>query len=419
MSTESTPNELRPAAADRAPALPFGIFGVTFFLALHRGFFFSSDVVFFTSRGLSFAQFSLLEVVSSILIALCEAPTGAIADRYGRRLSVGISCLMRSAIFAVLLATSSFGVIALSYALLGIAMTFQSGALNGWFASLCQKAGHESLEKPFLRLYHYQLAGALGGGLLTAALAGYGTGVVCMGAALSCLLAVVACAMTPDASPQRSHGPEADTGTPGARLRRVVMDLWTHNREAAQYVAGSSALRTVLIYKIIIILAACGTFKTWQPLMQAYFPDDALTVAGLSWSAFVLCSLGGNTLAGALGWLSVRARLILCGVMSGLPLLLAVGLPSGALALSFWGLYIAFDAIKYPLLDAEVHENAPDTHRSTVESLLSLVEGTLEIFGYLLIAAVAFSLSAVWPIIVGAALLHIISAAFVYIRWHK
>jgi MFS family permease len=406
-------------APQKPGKIPFGIFGVTFFLAINRGFFFSSDVIFFFSKGISFAQFSLLEVISSILIALCEAPTGVIADRYGRKVSVMISCVLRTAIFMVLFATANFGVIMLAYAFLGIAMTFQSGALNGWFASLCQRRGHTSLERPFLQLYNYQLAGAAGGGLLTAALAGFGAGVVVLGAAASCFAALLVCIATPDAPVSRDTSADTEPRSAVGAVAREARALWTHSREAAVYVAGSRELRLVLVFKILVILAACGTFKTWQPIMERHFPDNALVMAGLSWAAFVGCSMAGNWLSGALGRYSVRDRLILSGALAGIPLIGAALLGSGWLALALWGIYIAFDAVKYPLLDATVHENAPDSHRSSVESLLSLVEGTLEIFGYLLIAAVAFKLDMIWPIVVGAGLLHLASAAFVYLRWRS
>ena len=79
-------------------------------------------------RGLSFTQITLLDTPFFILIVLAEVPTGAVADRFGRKTSL----MLASALFAV--AVFVFGmadnylVILASYTAWGLAQTFQSGA---------------------------------------------------------------------------------------------------------------------------------------------------------------------------------------------------------------------------------------------------------------------------------------------------
>ena len=80
------------------------------------------------SRGLSLTQITLLDTPFFLLIVLFEVPTGAIADRFGRRVSLMIgSTLFAVAIFVFGIA-DNYPVILVSYTAWGLAQTFQSGA---------------------------------------------------------------------------------------------------------------------------------------------------------------------------------------------------------------------------------------------------------------------------------------------------
>lgn len=80
------------------------------------------------SRGLSLTQITLLDTPFFLLIVLSEVPTGAIADRFGRRVSLMIgSTLLAVAVFVFGMATN-YAVILVSYTAWGLALTFQNGA---------------------------------------------------------------------------------------------------------------------------------------------------------------------------------------------------------------------------------------------------------------------------------------------------
>lgn len=80
------------------------------------------------SRGLSLTQITLLDTPFFLLIVLAEVPTGAVADRFGRRVSLMIgSALLAVAVFVFGIA-DNYAVILVSYTAWGLAQTFQSGA---------------------------------------------------------------------------------------------------------------------------------------------------------------------------------------------------------------------------------------------------------------------------------------------------
>ncbi|MDE3096130.1 MAG: MFS transporter [Chloroflexota bacterium] len=79
-------------------------------------------------RGLSYTQITLLDTPFFILIVLAEVPTGAVADRFGRKTSLMLaSTLFAVAVFVFGIA-QNYLVILVSYTAWGLAQTFQSGA---------------------------------------------------------------------------------------------------------------------------------------------------------------------------------------------------------------------------------------------------------------------------------------------------
>jgi len=85
-------------------------------------------VVFFQGRGLSLTQIGVLDAVGWVFMALSEIPTGALADRYGRKISFvfGAVCLTAS-MFAILAEVLS-PVFLAGWMLWGVAHTFFAGA---------------------------------------------------------------------------------------------------------------------------------------------------------------------------------------------------------------------------------------------------------------------------------------------------
>ena len=95
-------------------------------------------------RGLSLTQITLLDTPFFLLIVLAEVPTGAIADRFGRR----VSLMLGSALFAVAVVRSSAsptttGSSSLSYTAWGLALTFQSGADTAILYDSLKRVGRE------------------------------------------------------------------------------------------------------------------------------------------------------------------------------------------------------------------------------------------------------------------------------------
>jgi MFS family permease len=79
-------------------------------------------------RGLSYTQITLLDTPFFVLIVLSEVPTGAVADRFGRKTSLILASLMFAIAVFVFGIAQNYLVILMSYTAWGLAQTFQSGA---------------------------------------------------------------------------------------------------------------------------------------------------------------------------------------------------------------------------------------------------------------------------------------------------
>lgn len=85
-------------------------------------------MVYLLAKGLSFPQVMILQSVAAVAIAVLEVPTGALADRVSRKLSIILGAVITAVGLLMLVATSSFAGLILVHVLLALGFTFKSGA---------------------------------------------------------------------------------------------------------------------------------------------------------------------------------------------------------------------------------------------------------------------------------------------------
>lgn len=107
-------------------------------------------ILLFLSKGFSLIQVGILDAVWCGVTCLFELPTGAIADKYGRRLSLLLYFIISIAARFVFAIEQSFIIIVLMYAVWAIATTCRSGAEQAFFYDTLKEKGKEDL---FLSLW--------------------------------------------------------------------------------------------------------------------------------------------------------------------------------------------------------------------------------------------------------------------------
>ena len=218
------------------------------------------SVLFPQSRGLGFDQVMLLSAIYSVVVILVEVPTGALADRIGRRHSMlaGSLAMVVSGITAYF--AHSFGEFAVAYVLAAVSMALCSGADSAYLFDLLHErgCGHEYPRRESAASAWHQVGSAMAcaaGGLLgeiDLALPYLVTAAVAFAAFVVALLL----------GPERRPPPRPQTaGTElGVYLR--------HMGRALRDVVRSRGLAWIIAYSAVVFVLVRSTEYLYQPYLD-------------------------------------------------------------------------------------------------------------------------------------------------------
>jgi MFS transporter, DHA3 family, tetracycline resistance protein len=170
-------------------------------------------------------QLILIGTVMEAAVFVFEVPTGVVADLVSRRLSLGIGWLIQGAAWALVAATTDFGVILAAWVLWGIGATFESGAFQAW---ITDEVGSENVGRAFVRGTQASFAGGIVGLLAGIGVATFDIRLAIVAAgAVTVAMGVVALTVMPETGfvpvdrAGRTQGRAMlDTAARGARLIR-------------------------------------------------------------------------------------------------------------------------------------------------------------------------------------------------------
>lgn len=218
-------------------------------------------VPFKASRGLSFLEIMILGAIYSAVVIVCEIPTGAFADRIGRRTSMMLGALTMA--LSCLVAYGSHGMtgFAISEALAAMSMSLCSGADSAYLFDLLDGHGvaHEYARRESTASAWHQAGSAIAyaaGG----ALAEIDLGLPYLATALVALAAFAVAATMAD---DRRCAP------PRERAPGLAWRAWlAHMREALGDVAASGRLAWMVGYSAVVFVLLRATEYLYQPLLK-------------------------------------------------------------------------------------------------------------------------------------------------------
>ena len=112
-------------------------------LNLSFSFFFSTYTIFLMSRGMDLLQINLINGFFMISIFFMEIPTGAIADSFGRKISIVCGCLILSISFLVYFLSSSFWGFVLAEIIGAVSLALLSGSTEAWVVDSLKFYGYD------------------------------------------------------------------------------------------------------------------------------------------------------------------------------------------------------------------------------------------------------------------------------------
>jgi MFS family permease len=136
----------------KLPANINKMYAFNFLINMH---FISGVMVPFFTRwgGITFAQTMLLQSWFSIWLFILEIPTGAVADRWGRKISIALGSLVAALGVMIYSSTPNFIIFMIGEFLLAVASAFISGADQALVYDSLKEAGQENSSKKVLNRY--------------------------------------------------------------------------------------------------------------------------------------------------------------------------------------------------------------------------------------------------------------------------
>ncbi|MGE5333533.1 MAG: MFS transporter, partial [Nitrososphaerota archaeon] len=145
---ESPVIEIAPPATQRRWAIAFGLYTAATNLIFTQGVW----VIYLAIHGFSPFAIGLFETCFHVAKFLAEAPTGVFADLMGRRLSLIVSAVLVVVAELLFLAPTP-PMIAMSFALQGVAYAFRGGADSALLWTLVERSGGEQKAARYSRLF--------------------------------------------------------------------------------------------------------------------------------------------------------------------------------------------------------------------------------------------------------------------------
>ena len=120
-----------------------------FYALMNVGFVGNILIIYYLTKGFNYAQIGIATAVMTAGYVLFEVPTGVVADKISRKLSVLIGLTIHALGLLVLILLNNFPLLILYSILTALGGTFASGSLQAW---LYDNLKHLGREKEFRKL---------------------------------------------------------------------------------------------------------------------------------------------------------------------------------------------------------------------------------------------------------------------------
>ena len=382
------------------------------------------------SRGIGLTEVGLFMGLYSIVVAVLELPSGALADALGRKrafLVGGALSIVARGIFLAAFDLTAF----LAFAVvLGASRALTSGSLEAWFIDALQAEDPATDLQPVLAAASsFQLGGlAVGtvvGGALPTMFAELPADALISPLAVPLLASLVvqalALALAALAISETAAGFGAVAVRDAVRPAAVVGSI----REALSSVASAPNLRLLLLADVAVGAVLASSENLWQPFFAALLPGDDVASGGGTLALGVI--IGGSFGVGILGNLLATRLVRLVGKRHALvaaAFQLAQGLAFLLLAVSgrflvaaalFWLTYLTRAGWSSPHATL-FHREVPARRRSVMLSTQSLAGFGGGFLGSVALGALAEAASIGVAWLVAGSLLAL--AALPYLKIH-
>lgn len=326
--------------------------------AMHFAPFLTVWVLYLTDqRGLSLTQVAVMEAFFWGVSMVAEIPTGAFADRFGRKRTFLVGSSVEALGILAFGLAQNFELLLASYVLWATGIAFGTGNAEAFlYDTMAERDLERSYSKQLGRMHAAMIASGLVGGALGAGVAALTTlqAPILAGVSVYAIALVLAARMD---EPERVSSEQDGAGTTYARtLANATRLVWR-----------SPALRYIILFSVVVNLGAMTEWILLQPFLAAH--DVPVGLFGL-----VIVPIRLAAIAGSLGGyryfelLGIRQALAgtFIATLGGLLLLALVdhvAAVAGVVAIQF------ANALRRPSVNAYINERTSSAVRATVLSV--------------------------------------------------
>jgi MFS family permease len=355
-----------------------------------HSFIFAVYVIFLLSHQLNLFQVNLVNVAFFLTILICELPTGAVADIYGRKVSFVLSFFMNSLGLLLYAFSTSFWGFVLAEVIIGVGMTLSSGAFEAWMVDTLKHHNHNgSLGSIFSKEHQLlplsSLVSALIGGFLADKNMIFPW---IAGSVFSFIIGVAAILLIKEEYFARKKFSFANSIS---SVRGMVAS-------GVNYGIKNKIVRFICLVTAIQYFSTQGVNMQWQPFFAEFLSNNASL--GVLYSVIVVVLAWGAYLS---AWFlkkmkDMRLALLFSQVIIGAGMALSVVFGSFAVAVSMFLFHEVGRGLFRPLKSAYLNENIPSRERATLISFESMLTQLGRIGGLLFSGLVAelISIRASW-----------------------
>lgn len=309
-------------------------------------------------RGLSLTQITVLDAPFWLMVVLSEVPTGALADRWGRKYSLMLGAWCFAVGIFMFGVATSYPVLVLSYLLWSLSMTLISGADTAFVYDSLAALGREGEFRRVLgRAQALTTFGFLLGALAGAPL-GEATNLAVPIVVSAGVAAVAALIVVTFREPPRS---DHSKHLPYLHIMR----------DAAKYTFRHRGLRATVLLRALLLSTDLWAVIFIQPFLASH--DVPVSRYGVLGAAIRVLSIGGALIAYRLARRLGERGLVYalaCGFVGSMFVLAAV--PS-VLAFAAFAVIGFCRAVAGPTFSDYLNRNSPQHLRATVVSFAQVV----------------------------------------------
>ncbi len=218
-------------------------------------------ILYFMKFDFSFFQISFLISLAYLTAVIFDIPTGAVADVYGRKVSVLISYFATAFLFFLIPFIDSYYGFFILFLLMGVSSTLMSGADQAWIVSLLKGKKKPKLIQEYYTKSH-SLHSAVGviGPLLAALVIKY--------LDMKYLFTFHAITMFAGAL-VLSFGHETFKRKK-VTLREAFQKTWNNSKKSFSLSAKHPVLKYIIIAVLFLWIMARGVSLLWQPYLKTF-----------------------------------------------------------------------------------------------------------------------------------------------------